>query len=101
MVVSEHRDGVTIAVSVQPRASATAIRDVRDDAIRLAVAAPPVDGAANKAVIQFFSKRLKVRRGDVEILSGERSRNKVVLVRGTTVADVVRALDLPAAPPDQ
>lgn len=80
-----HRDGALIDVLVQPRASKTEITGVHDGALRIRIAAPPVDGAANDAIIVFLSKRLKVRKSDIQIVSGASGRRKSVLVRGVNV----------------
>lgn len=101
MVLGAHPEGVTVRLNVQPRASRSRIRGVADGAVRLAVAAPPVDGAANKAVVQFLSKQLRVRKRDITLIAGERSRNKTVLIRGLTADQVAERLGLPAAPPDK
>ena len=77
-----HRDGALIDILVQPRASKTEITGVHDGALRIRIAAPPVEGAANDAIIEFLSKRLKVRKSDIEIVSGASGRRKRVLVRG-------------------
>jgi uncharacterized protein (TIGR00251 family) len=77
-----HRDGALIDILVQPRASKTEITGVYDGALRIRIAAPPVEGAANDAIIEFLSKRLKVRKSDIQIMSGASGRRKRVLVRG-------------------
>lgn len=92
--LSRHERGVTLAVQVQPRASRTEIAGISEDTLRLRVAAPPVDGAANSEVIGWLGKQLRVAKRDITILSGERGRRKVVLVEGVTVDDVKRGLDL-------
>lgn len=84
--------GVSFAVRVQPRAGRTAIVGVMGDAVKVAVAAPPVEGKANEALVRFFAELLGVGRAAVEILSGESGRNKVVRVSGVSgvTADRVR-----------
>ena len=77
-----HRDGTMIDILVQPRASKTEIAGVHDGALRIRIAAPPVDGAANDAVVEFLAKRLRIRKTDIEIVSGSSGRRKRVLVRG-------------------
>ncbi len=76
-----HRDGTTIDILVQPRASKSEITEFHDGALRVRIAAPPVDGAANDAVIELISKRLKVHKSDIQIMSGASGRRKRVLVR--------------------
>jgi uncharacterized protein (TIGR00251 family) len=68
------------------------------DEIRVRVAAPPVDGAANEAVVRFLADRLGVPRAAVELATGEAARSKVLLVAGVTPATVARRLGL--APED-
>jgi hypothetical protein len=80
--ITEHPRGVTLNLVVQPRASRTELAGEQDGALKVRLAAPPVDGAANAELIAFLSKQLRVRKRDFEILSGERSRRKVVLVIG-------------------
>jgi uncharacterized protein (TIGR00251 family) len=77
---------------VQPRASRTELAGLHGTEIRIRVAAPPVDGAANEALIRFVARRLGVPRALVAIAAGETSRSKVVSVEGVTVADAVAAL---------
>jgi hypothetical protein len=90
--IQPHRDGITIDILVQPRASKTEITGDHDGALRIRIAAPPVDGAANDAIIEFLAKRLKVRKSDIEIVSGASGRRKRVLVKGTDVKRVCQAL---------
>jgi uncharacterized protein (TIGR00251 family) len=85
----ETMDSVSFAVRVQPRASRTAITGVLGDAIKIAVAAPPVEGKANEALVRFIAELLGIARSSVGIVSGEASRNKVVRVIGVR-AEFVR-----------
>ena len=71
---------------VQPRASREAIVGWREDALRLAVTAPPVDGEANEAVRRLLARALGVAPSAVSVIRGERSRDKVVRVEGLTGA---------------
>jgi len=82
---------VTFEVRVAPRAGRDAIRGAHGDALKIALAAAPVDGAANEALIAVIARALGIGKRDVEIAAGARSKSKVVRVRGTTVA-AVRAL---------
>ena len=66
-----------ITVKVHPRAKRNRLTGIRGD-YKLEVTAPPVDGAANEAVVAFFAKGLRVPRSQVQIVSGEKSRRKVV-----------------------
>ena len=64
----------------------------RDGAVLIRIAAPPVDGKANAALIAFVAKTLGVSKGSVSIIRGETSRNKVIRVEGRLPADVRAAL---------
>jgi uncharacterized protein len=86
----ETPDGVLLAVRVIPRAKKTDVAGTRDDALLVRLAAPPVDGAANDALVGFLAARLHVPRRAVRIVSGERGRRKRVAIAGVT-ADRVRA----------
>ncbi len=81
--------GTTFAIKVHPRAKKNAITGEVGDALKIALTAPPVDGKANQACVEFFAKLLKVPRSSVTIASGQTSRNKVMHVAGLT-ADEVR-----------
>lgn len=77
---------VRLAVRVSPRAPATTIRGVRDGILELAVAAPPVDGAANDEVVRFIARDLlRIPRTQVRIVHGERGRRKTVAILGMDV----------------
>jgi hypothetical protein len=76
--------GVTIKVYVVPRASSNKVVGAYNGAIKVALTAPPVEGAANKALIEFLAKLLGVSKGELQLASGETSRNKVVRVSGIT-----------------
>jgi uncharacterized protein len=80
--IKESPTGVTFAVKVHPRARHNAITGVIGDALKLALTAPPVDGKANQAVMEFFADLFAISRSSVTIASGETSRNKVIHVSG-------------------
>jgi uncharacterized protein len=81
-------NGVTFAVKLHPRAKKNAITGEVGDAFKLALTAPPVDGKANDACIDFFAKLLKVARSSVTIAAGQTSRNKVIRVAGLSAEEV-------------
>ena len=85
---------VSFAIKVHPRAKKNAITGEYGDALKLALTAPPVEGRANEACIEFFANLLKVPRSSVTIASGETSRNKVVRVVGMTADEVRRRIGL-------
>jgi uncharacterized protein len=86
--IAAHIRGASIAIQVEPRASKTKIVAEIDGWLKVRVAAPPVDGAANQEIVTWLSKQLKVPKGHIEILSGERGRKKVILVSGMSAAEV-------------
>ncbi len=79
---------VTVNIVAKPRASKTRSRGVLGDAIKIDIAAPPVDGEANRALVEFFARGLKIPKANVEILVGEGGRRKVVRLTGATAAAV-------------
>ena len=87
--LKESTSGVTFAIKVHPRARKNAITGTVGDALKLALTAPPVDGKANQAVIEFFADLFAITRSSVTIASGETSRTKVIRVSGIS-ADQVR-----------
>jgi len=86
--IHESSSGATFAVKVHPRAQKNAITGEVGDALKVSLTAPPVDGKANAACIEFFAKLLKVPRASVTIASGAATRNKVVRVAGLTSEQV-------------
>ncbi len=75
-------NGVTFAVRVQPRASRSQIAGELDGALKIRLAAPPVDGEANDELIRLLAKLFDLPRSRVVLLSGHNSRNKVISVSG-------------------
>lgn len=90
-MICDRPTGVELDVRVIPRARKTEITGLREGAIVVRLAAPPVEGAANEALVAFVAEWLAVPRRAVHIISGERSRRKRVAVDGVS-ADRVRAL---------
>ena len=77
-----------------PRASGTAVAGRHGNAVRIRVAAPPVNGAANEELVRFMAKRLGVSRGAVAIARGQSSRTKTVTIEGiSTDAALARLLE--------
>ncbi len=87
-----HPDGCAIDVRVVARAGRTALAGARADALLVRLAAAPVDGAANAALVGLLADVLGVPKRQVAIVAGERSRAKRVLVRGVTPADAAARL---------
>ncbi len=83
--------GATFVVKIHPRAKKDAITG-EVDALKLALTAPPVEGRANEACIEFIAKLLRVPRSSVTIAAGETSRQKVIRVAGLSSAAVAERL---------
>ncbi len=88
----ETSSGVTFAVKVQPRARRNAIVGELGDALKIALTAPPVDGRANQACIDYFANLLNLPRSSITIASGQSSRNKVIRVVGISADELKRRL---------
>ncbi len=94
IAIRESGGEVTFAVKVHPRAKKNAITGEVGDALKVALTAPPVEGRANEACIEFLAEVLRVSKSSVSIAAGQSSRNKVVRVRGMTAAQVAERLQL-------
>ena len=82
--IREVEDGIVVSVKVQPNASKDMVVGEHADQLKIAVTVAPEKGKANKTVIKVLSKLLGVKSSDVEILSGETSREKKVFIRNIT-----------------
>jgi len=92
--ISPTATGVRLRLRVQPRASREEVVGVSGDAIRVRLTAPPVEGAANEALIRFLALRLEVPRSAVELVSGLTGRTKLVAVAGLSAEETGRRLGL-------
>ena len=87
-MIQPHPDGATLAVRAQPGAKKDAVLGRHGDSLKVAVTAPPEDGRANAALVEHLKTVLGVKRSQVVLLSGEKNRNKVFLIRGLTPEQV-------------
>lgn len=78
----EANGAVTFAVKVIPRASRTEIVGVEGDAVKIRLCAPPVEGRANEALVKFLADMFRLSKSNVEIVTGETGRRKLVRLRG-------------------
>lgn len=85
-------DGCTVVVRLQPGARRDAVTGLHAGAVKIALTAPPVDGKANEALIDFFAEALRVPRGRVDLVSGATNRMKVLRVTGKSAVEVQAAL---------
>jgi uncharacterized protein (TIGR00251 family) len=86
----EQTDGVLLSVKLQPRASANEIGEPLGNELRIKVTAPPVDAAANEALIKLLAEKLDCARGRVELVRGHKSRHKVLKLHGFTPEEIVQ-----------
>jgi len=82
--IREVEDGIVVSVKVQPNASYDRVVGEHADQLKIAVTVAPEKGKANKAVIKVLSRLLDVKSSDIEILSGETSRDKKVFIKNMT-----------------
>lgn len=94
VVLTERPGAVRFGVRVQPRSSRDEIAGVHDGALRVRLQAPPVEGAANEALVRFLASALGVPRRHVRIVTGESSRNKVVEIDAVARPGLDRILSL-------
>jgi uncharacterized protein (TIGR00251 family) len=96
MVDYSEKDGaLSFKVRVVPRASRSEISGEHDGALRVRIAAPPVDGAANEELVRTLAKAFEVSRSNIEIVAGHNSRSKQISIRG---GDARRLTELSLAP---
>jgi uncharacterized protein (TIGR00251 family) len=90
--IKETPSGVTFSVRVLPRSSRSEIIGESEGVLRVKLTAPPVEGAANKALVELLSDRLKVAKSRITILAGQSGRAKVISVAGLKKTDISHLL---------
>ena len=88
-------DGVLLSVKLQPRASTNEIGEALGNELRIKVTAPPVDAAANEALVKLLAQQLDCPRDRVELLRGHTSRHKTVKLYGLAPEEVIKRLGMP------
>ncbi len=88
-----HSDGVLLSIKLQPRASVNEIGQPLGNELRIKVTAPPVDAAANEALVRLLAETFNCGRNQVELVRGHTSRHKVVKVHGISGQDVAAKLE--------
>ena len=83
---------VTLSIRIQPRASKNEIVTMENGGLKIRLTAPPVDGAANEALVKFLASVFSIPQSKIEIVSGHTSREKIVRLTGIHDADVNKAL---------
>ncbi len=88
ITISDHPEGLVLPVRAQPGAKRNAIKGEQGGALKIAVTAPPEDGRANQSLLEVLREVLDVKRSQVELLSGQTSREKKFLIRGVGRAEL-------------
>ena len=89
---TENKDGIVLSVRVIPRASRSAIVGEYGDALKIKLASPPVDGAANEELVKLLAKTLAVAKSSVEIIAGHTSKTKTVRIDGVSSGQITAIL---------
>jgi hypothetical protein len=90
--ISQTTDGILIRLQIQPKAARTEVSGEYGDRLKIRIAAPPVDGAANEELIQFLKKQLGIPASKLHLVRGDSSRAKDVLLVGVSIEQVITAL---------
>jgi uncharacterized protein (TIGR00251 family) len=88
IVITEHAEGLLLSVRAQPGARRAGVVGEQAGALKVAVTAPPEEGRANKALVETLREELGLKRSQVELFSGETSRDKRFLIRGLSRAEL-------------
>lgn len=86
-MLRETKDGIVITLKISPNASKNEIIK-SEEGLKVKITALPIDGKANKALIEYLSKQLKIPKSSIEILKGETSKEKTVLIKPRTPEDI-------------
>ena len=92
-LIRVNESGVFLSCHVQPGAKRTAVAGGYGTALKISLAAPPVDGKANRELCVFLAKKLNLPKSAVSLVSGQTSRDKVVFLPGITAAVLAAALE--------
>ena len=84
MWINPCKNGIRLSAIIQPRSSNNKVTGIYNNALKIHLTSPPVDGAANKACVRFFSKMLGISPSEISIVQGFNSRNKTIEVIGLT-----------------
>ena len=90
--IRETKEGFLLSIRLQPRASQTKICGCYDDSLKIKVISPPLEGRANKECIGFLSRLFGISKSSFKVVSGEKSRNKEILISRVSFEDLKRAL---------
>ncbi len=85
--IKKTKDGVIFNIRVVPRSSRCELAGIQEDALKLKITAPPVEGKANEECIKFLADKLGVRKSRVAIIAGHKSKRKTIAVSGLTSSE--------------
>ena len=88
-----HGDGAVLAIKLQPRASRNAIGELLGDELKIKITAPPVDSAANEALVRWLAEIIGCPRGAVQLVRGQTSRHKTVAIAGVASETILARLE--------
>lgn len=94
LYIREEKEGTVLKVRVQPRAAKNETAGLYEDALKLRLTAPPVDGEANEACRRFLAELFSVPRSRVEIVAGHTGRNKMIRISGLKMDSILQRLGL-------
>ena len=92
--MNETSDGIEVKVRVVPRASKNEIQGIHDNALKIRLTTPPVDGKANQALIRLLSKALSISKAQVHLVQGETNRQKTLRIIGVTKEQLLERITL-------
>ncbi|MCI0641251.1 MAG: DUF167 domain-containing protein [Gemmataceae bacterium] len=92
--IQDHEEGCVLSVRAQPGARRNGLVGEQNNALKVAVTAPPDQGKANQAIVELLREELNLKRSQVAILSGLTSRDKRILIRGIKAAELAKKLEL-------
>ena len=92
-ILESHADGTILLVRAHPGARRNEIRGVQDGMLKVSVTQSPEKGKANKAVVELLSKTLGLKKSQIELVAGDTSHQKRLLVRGIDAADLARRIE--------
>ncbi|MGC8786539.1 MAG: DUF167 domain-containing protein [Anaerolineae bacterium] len=93
-IIREGKRGITLAVHVVPRAAKNEIVGIHGNALRIRLNAPPVEGAANAALLAFLAQVLEIPPRQIELISGHTSKHKILAISGLTKGQILQKLTL-------
>ena len=88
VILRESKKGLTFDIQVIPHASRAEIAGVQDGAFKVKVTAPPMEGAANEACIKLLASKLGLKKSQMEIFAGAKSRRKTVMIKNVSKAEM-------------